>query len=113
MKTSEECKAVLRTSSVLGGRWTFALLFVLSQRPMRFSELRRKLAMVPGKSLTRALEKLELAGLIERKVLSTRPPRVTYSLSKSDPVLHDLLEAAARWGKENEQGAPSPESFTE
>lgn len=55
--------------------------------------------MVPGKSMTRALERLESEGLVERKVLSTRPPRVTYSISDKDPLLANLLEAAALWGK--------------
>ena len=100
MPVCEECKAVLQTSSKLGGRWTFALLCELSKQPMRFSELRRKLSMVPGKSLTRALEKLEGDGLIQRKVLSTRPPRVTYSLSNHDPLLRNLLDAAVRWGEQ-------------
>lgn len=103
MQTGKECKAVLNTSSKLGGRWTFALLCELSKQPMRFSELRRKLSMVPGKSLTRALERLETDGLIERKVHPTRPPHVTYSLSRPDPLLRELLDAAIRWGEKNDR----------
>lgn len=102
----DECQALLSASSMLGGRWTFALLCELSKQPMRFSELRRRLPMVPGKSLTRALEKLETEGLIERTVLSTRPPRVTYSMADPDPLLLDLLEAATRWGKAKKGAKP-------
>ena len=101
IQTGMKCRAVLNTSSKLGGRWTFALLCALSKQPMRFSELRRKLSMVPGKSLTRSLERLEADGLIERKVHPTRPPHVTYSLSRPDPLLRELLDAAIRWGEKN------------
>ena len=49
--------------------------------------------------MTRALERLESEGLIERTVHSTRPPRVTYSILDRDPLLANLLDAAALWGK--------------
>ncbi len=57
----------------------------------------------PGKSLTRVLERLETDGLVEREVLSTRPPHVTYSLLKPDPLLRELLAAAIRWGEKNDR----------
>ena len=57
--------------------------------------------------MTRALERLETEGLIERTVHSTRPPRVTYSISDRDPLLANLLDAAVLWGKSR-----TPESGT-
>lgn len=104
-----EGEALIYAASALGGRWILPLLYELSKQPLRFSELKRRLPMIPGKSLVRVLDKLETGGLVKRQVLSTRPPRVTYALIQNDPLLRDLLKAAIRWGKKNAPPAGSVE----
>ncbi|MBY8857045.1 helix-turn-helix transcriptional regulator [Nocardia sp. CA2R105] len=56
-------------------------LYILSllrhaERPLRFTELRRRIEGITQKSLTQALRNLERDGLISRTVYPTIPPRV-------------------------------------
>lgn len=82
----------------LGGRWTLLILQELAQRPLRFSEIRRALAWVPGKAIARTLIRLQSEGLITRTVTSEHRSKVTYSLSSPDPLLRDVIEALTSWG---------------
>jgi len=82
----------------LGGRWTLLILQELTQRPLRFSEIRRALAWVPGKAIARTLIRLQSEGLIKRTVTSDQRPKITYSLSSQDPLLRDVIEALTSWG---------------
>ena len=85
----------------LARRWNLLVLRELLDGPRRFSELHKALPQAPAKSLTRALAKLEQQGMVQRKVDSTRPPRVSYSMDHNDPILREVINALSRWGTEN------------
>ncbi|MCS7386769.1 MAG: helix-turn-helix transcriptional regulator [archaeon GB-1867-005] len=65
-----------------------------------FNELHRELKGVSAKTLSKTLKELERHGLIERKVLSTSPPRVEYSLSKDGWELRSHLIPLLKWVSE-------------
>jgi DNA-binding HxlR family transcriptional regulator len=63
------------------GRWGILALGGLSQGPLRFNELRRRVDGVSEKMLSQTLHALERDGLVHREAQPTNPPRVDYSLT--------------------------------
>jgi len=78
--------------SLLGGAWTPALIWNLSEGPRRFSELRRAMPAISAKVLSARLKDLEERGVLSRTVLATTPPSVDYALT----VLGEELIPAIR-----------------
>jgi len=89
-------------SHKLGSRWTLLVLRELINGPKRFSGLQKTLPWIPAKSLARVLSRLGKEGMVQRKVVSTRPPKVIYSITRNDRLLRNVIDALWRWGKENE-----------
>ena len=73
------CARVLTAGDpdVLLRKWSVPTLAQLD-RPQRFSELRAALGSVTPRALALALRDLEAADLVEREVLTTRPPSTVY-----------------------------------
>jgi DNA-binding HxlR family transcriptional regulator len=84
---------------LLASKWRVTVLYLLSARPMRASELQRAIEEVSPKMLTQTLRGLEEDGLVAREVLSFIPPHVEYQLTDMGksvmPLLHKLREWAA------------------
>jgi DNA-binding HxlR family transcriptional regulator len=86
---------VRRTADLLERRWAFSILFASFEGAERFNEYRAALGPVPPTTLTARLTELVAAGLLERRVLDTRPPGVEYRLTRRgkrfEPVFRDLV----------------------
>ena len=82
-------------------RWSLSILAVLYAGPLRFSALRREIPDITQKSLAQALRRLERNGIIDRKVLDTRPIAVEYSITALGRSLEGPLEVLARWATDN------------
>jgi DNA-binding HxlR family transcriptional regulator len=67
----------------VAGRWGILALVALTEKPMRFSELRRKVDGVSDKMLSQAMQALERDGLVIRDQKSDIPPVVEYSITES------------------------------
>lgn len=65
----------------IGGKWSILILLALSQRPHRFTELKRELQNISQRVLTKTLRDLEMDGLLDRIVYPTKPPSVEYRLT--------------------------------
>jgi len=70
----------------------------LSNGPKGFNELMRA-SGINSKTLSSTLKFLEGKDVVVRRVLSTRPFSVQYSLSASGEELRPVLEALGRWGE--------------
>ena len=68
-------------------------------RPMRYSELSRRLAGVSQKMLTQTLRALERDGMITRTVTPTVPVTVTYELTDLGSSLHDVMRGIKLWAE--------------
>lgn len=86
---------------LVGRRWTGAILRVLMDRPMRFSEVGQVVPELSDRLLSARMKELEARGIVERRVHSGPPVRVEYSLSKMGrelgPALDQLEQWAQRW----------------
>jgi DNA-binding HxlR family transcriptional regulator len=68
-------------------------------RPMRYSELARRLAGVSQKMLTQTLRSLERDGLLTRTVTPTVPVSVTYELTDLGLSLHGVMRDVKAWAE--------------
>ena len=88
------------TLNIIGGKWKSLILWQLSFKTLRFSQLQRRLAKVTQKMLTQQLRELERDGLIHRKVYAEVPPRVEYSLTPLGESVVPILRLMYQWGED-------------
>jgi DNA-binding HxlR family transcriptional regulator len=88
---------VRRAADLLERRWTVSILWAAHSGAIRFNEFRQSVGPVPPGTLAQRLADLEQAGLIERRVIDDRPPRVEYRLTERGRRLDGLLEAVRSW----------------
>jgi DNA-binding HxlR family transcriptional regulator len=90
---------------LVGRRWTGAILRVLMDRPMRFSEIAQAVPELSDRLLSERMKELEARGIVDRTVQPGPPVRVQYSLSKMGyelgPALSELQRWAQRWLRED------------
>jgi DNA-binding HxlR family transcriptional regulator len=89
---------VRRAADLLERRWTLSILYASVEGAARFNEFREALGRVPPATLTARLTELVDAGVLERRVLHTRPPSVEYRLTRRgrrfEPLLRELVRSA-------------------
>ena len=92
------------TLNLIGGKWKGVILWHLSLKTLRFSQLKRRLSGVTQKMLTQQLRELERDGLVHREVFAEVPPRVEYSMTDLGRTLQPILQLMCNWGREFDQG---------
>jgi DNA-binding HxlR family transcriptional regulator len=78
-------------------KWSLSVLNELCDRPCRFSQLRRAIPTVSQKSLTATLRRLERNGIIERKLLSSRPVAIEYRITPLGKTLRHPVDVLLEW----------------
>nr|WP_220453355.1 helix-turn-helix domain-containing protein [Peribacillus asahii] len=86
------------TLELIGGKWKPLIIWHLTDKTMRFSELKKSLPKITQKMLTQQLREMEYHGLIHRKVYAQVPPKVEYSLTELGESLVPFLEIMCQWG---------------
>ena len=97
MEKKDHCP-VEATLELIGGKYKALILWHLSERKLRFSELRKALKSATPKMLTQQLRELESCALIHREVYPVIPPKVEYSLTETGRSLLPILVAMRDWG---------------
>lgn len=87
--------------AVVGGKWKPLILWALSEKPRRTSELRRELPGISEKVLVQQLRELERDGVVEREIFKELPPKVVYSLTDRGVRLDSALRPLGDWGEQN------------
>jgi DNA-binding HxlR family transcriptional regulator len=86
---------IRRTAGLLERRWTLSILYASVAGAARFNEFLQALGRVPPATLAARLNELVEAGVLERRVLDTRPPAVEYRLTsrgrRFEPLLRELV----------------------
>jgi DNA-binding HxlR family transcriptional regulator len=88
---------VRRAAHLLEGRWTVSILWASAEGASRFNELKQAVGQIPPRTLAQRLVELEDAGLLERHVIDSRPPRVEYRLTHDGRRLRTVLDALAAY----------------
>ena len=95
------CPLYHEAVELVGRRWTGAILRVLMEGALRFSEIAQAVPELSDRLLSERMKELERRGIVERRVLSGPPLRVEYSLSEMgrelEPALAELQRWANRW----------------
>ena len=88
---------VRRAAGLLERRWTLSILYASVDGATRFNEFREALGRVPPATLTLRLTQLVDAGVLERRVLDTRPPAVEYRLTRRGQQFEPIVRELVRW----------------
>lgn len=88
---------VRRAADLLGRRWCLSILYACHSGAARFSEVSQAVGSVPPRTLAQRLSELESAGVVERRVLATRPPQVEYRLTADGVRLAEVVVQLGRW----------------
>jgi DNA-binding HxlR family transcriptional regulator len=86
---------VRRAAGLLERRWVVSLLWASYEGATRFNEFKQALGSVPPRTLAQRLVELEEAGVLERRVIDARPPRVEYRLTAEGRRLKQVVDAVA------------------
>lgn len=97
MDKKENCP-VEATLELIGGKYKALILWHLSEKKLRFSELKKVIKNATPKMLTQQLRELEANALIHREVYPVIPPKVEYSLTETGKSLLPILVAMRDWG---------------
>lgn len=98
---TEVCPHFHAAIELIGKRWSGAIIWALSDGPMRFAELKRSIPGLSDRLLSQRLRELEDAGLMSREVDDGPQVKVIYSLTEMGeglrPAVLALREWACRW----------------
>src|SRR5499427_10215602 len=98
-KMSGCCPLYHEAVELVGRRWTGAILQVLMDGPMRFSEIAQSIPELSDRLLSERMKELEARGIVQRTVIAGPPLRVEYSLSRMGRELEPALSELQRWAK--------------
>lgn len=87
IKITARCP-IRTTLELVGGKWKLLILFQLADKPLRLSELKKRMPDISEKMLIQELKNLMDSKLVERKNFGEVPPRVEYELK---PVGYHIL----------------------
>lgn len=85
----------------IADKWASLILWRISDGPVRFNELRRKIEGISTKVLSQALKQLERDGLIVRRAFATVPVTVEYSITPLGNTLAEKLATVTKWAEQN------------
>ncbi|MBA2428553.1 MAG: winged helix-turn-helix transcriptional regulator [Thermoleophilaceae bacterium] len=91
------CALYHRSVELVGKRWTGAILLVLMDGPLRFTEVRQLVPDLSDRLLSQRLKELENEGIVERRVLRGAPVRVEYGLTRKGRALEPAVRALKSW----------------
>ncbi|MDG5497514.1 helix-turn-helix domain-containing protein [Niveispirillum sp. BGYR6] len=97
------CSTVTEVLSRIGDKWSVQVVIGLRDRPRHFNELRRMIAGISQRMLTRTLRGLERDGLVRRTVVHEGLLHVDYALTDLGRSLEEPVAALGMWAVRNRQ----------
>jgi DNA-binding HxlR family transcriptional regulator len=108
-KAAHCCPLYHEAVELVGRRWTGAILRVLMDGPMRFSQVAQAVPELSDRLLSERMKELERRGIVQRTVHAGPPLRVEYELSRMgrelEPALSELHRWANRWLRPERQAS--------
>ena len=93
------CSAYHRAVEMIGKRWTGAIVFVLLEGPLRFSEVKVLVPDLSDRLLSERMKELESEGIVERNVIDGMPVRVEYCLTQKGQALEPAVRSLRVWAR--------------
>ncbi len=82
---------------MVGDKWSLVVVSLLSEGPLRFTELMREVDGISHRMLTQTLRGLVRDGLVSRAAYAEVPPRVEYTLTDLGHTLLEPITELAAW----------------
>ena len=103
-RSSPSCKPVpaevRQTADLLERRWQLSVIYAALAGALRFNEFADAVAGISPRMLSERLRDLEAAGLIERRVIPSSPPKVEYRLTDRGRELGPIIDALRAYAGE-------------
>ena len=103
-RSSPSCKPVpaevRQTADLLERRWQLSVIYAALTGALRFNEFAGAVAGISPRMLSERLRDLEAAGLIERRVIPSSPPKVEYRLTDRGRQLGPIIDALRAYAGE-------------
>jgi DNA-binding HxlR family transcriptional regulator len=93
------CSAYHAAIELIGKRWTGAILFVLLDGPLRFSEVKTLVPDLSDRLLSERLKELEGEGIVERRASEGVPMRIEYVLTEKGRALEPAVRSLKVWAR--------------
>lgn len=87
----------------IANKWSVLILTVVCTEPARFNAIKRRLEGITHKALTEALRRLERNGLVSRRVITSSPIAVEYSITALGLTLQKPFSALFDWAVQYQQ----------
>jgi DNA-binding HxlR family transcriptional regulator len=87
-------------ADLLERRWQLSVIYAALAGALRFNEFAGAVAGISPRMLSERLRDLEAAGLIERKVIPSSPPKVEYRLTDRGRELGPIIDALRTYAGE-------------
>jgi DNA-binding HxlR family transcriptional regulator len=85
----------------IADKWAALILWKLTDKPIRFNQLRRDIEGISQKVLSQTLKQLERDGLINRQAFATVPVTVEYSVTPLGHTLAEKMAGISLWAQDN------------
>jgi DNA-binding HxlR family transcriptional regulator len=92
-----------RVVGLFVNKWVVKIIHALARADRRHGELRRVLAPVSQKVLTRTLRDLENSGMVRREIAALKPLNVRYSLTPLGQTFVRPLTELCNWAEAHEK----------
>lgn len=93
------CSAYHQAIELIGKRWTGAIVFVLMDGPLRFSQVKVLVPDLSDRLLSERMKELEAEGIVARHVLDDMPIRVEYRLTAKGQALEPAVRSLKLWAR--------------
>jgi DNA-binding HxlR family transcriptional regulator len=93
------CSKYHSAVELIGKRWTGAILFVLMDGPLRFSEIKLLVPDLSDRLLSERLKELESVEIVERRELGGHGGRVEYGLTRKGAALEPVVRSLKGWAR--------------
>jgi DNA-binding HxlR family transcriptional regulator len=93
------CTLYHQAVELVGKRWTGAILIVLMDGPLRFSEVKQLVPDLSDRLLSERMKELESEGIVERRVIGDGPVHVEYALTEKGRALEPAVRALKSWAR--------------
>lgn len=94
------CPLYHEAVELIGRRWTGAIVATLMEGgALRFGQIAQAVPQLSDRMLTERLRELEARGVVERRMTSDTPARVTYALTDMGAGLEPAVAALKAWAQ--------------
>jgi DNA-binding HxlR family transcriptional regulator len=93
------CSKYHSAVELIGKRWTGAILFVLMDGPLRFSEIKLLVPDLSDRLLSERLKELESEQIVERRARHETGGRVEYALTAKGAALEPAVRSLKAWAR--------------